>query len=255
MAAPSAEQPVFVDQTKKFVRLPNEREYVTTSAPFDDPLFRQRVGSDEVYGQALSSLVIDCVDLLIYNPETEKFLIGTRQQEPHAGDWVIGGRMVAGDTVAEAASRNMKRELGLDINTDKLRDVGHYQLVWDSRAQQHTPLGVLDDETDPHRIIGHSTGCHMASNLELYPLSKAELEQLEHNEEYSLLRWLSPNEILEAPTGEYHPCLVDMVHDGLEVITTPDAPHDAAEQRLRLAGAAATATAALRRFDATHPNA
>jgi len=247
------EQSVFVDQTKKFVRIPHEREYVTTSDPAHDPLFRKRIGNDATYGEALSSLAIDCVDLLVYNPRTEKILIGTRQQEPHAGDWVIGGRMGAGQTIAQSAADNMKRELGLDIDASKLQNVGRYNLIWDSRAQQHTPLGVLDDETSPTRIAGYATGCHMVSNLELYPLDDRELDQLDHNEEFSSLRWLSFGEILEAPAGSYHPCLVDMAADGLEVITKPGAPRDIAEQRLRLAGAAATTASALRQFNTEHP--
>ncbi len=244
---------VFVDQTKKYVHVPAEREYVTTSKPDDNPLFRKYV-TDEVYAEILSGVVVSCVDLLIYNPKSEKFLIGTRQQEPQVGDWVIGGRMRAGEQIASAAARNVKRELGLEIDSSKLRTVGHYQLIWDSREQKHTPLGVLDDETNPTKIAGYSTGCHMSSTLELYPLDDKELQELDHNEEYSSLRWLSPDEILEAPAGAYHPCLVDMVHDGVETVTTPEPPRDPADQYVRLVGAAATAQSALRRFEAEHPS-
>lgn len=238
--------PTFVNQTKKYAYRVGKRDYVTTANPGEDPLFKKFLGED-VYKEALSSLAIECVDLLVYNPQNESFLIGSRQQEPQAGDWVIGGRMRAGESVEQAAARNAKRELGFAINPRKLRTINHYNIVWDTREQP--PVAVMDDETNPRRIIGQSTGAHNTSTLELYTLSPSEAEQLDHNEEYSSLRWIKPEEILDAPEGDYHPCLVDMVRDGFDTVTTPEPPQSAAEQRTRLHGAIATAQMALRHLD------
>lgn len=237
--------PVFVNQTKKYARRVGDRNYVTAAHPSEDPLFKRFI-DERVYAEALSGLAIECVDMLIYNPRNESFLIGTRQQEPQAGDWVIGGRMRAGESVQKAAIRNAKRELGLNIDPNKLRTVGHYNIVWDTREQP--PVAVMDDEANPRKIIGHSTGAHNTSTLELYPLSFEEVAQLEHNEEYSSLRWIKPEEILNAPEGDYHPCLVDMVRDGLDTVTTPEPPRDIAEQRVRLEGSIAIAQTALRKL-------
>ena len=239
-------QPVFVNQTKKYAEVVGERDYVTTTEPGAHPLFKKFLG-EETYKEVLSGIAVECVDVLVYNPQNESFLVGTRQQEPHAGDWVIGGRMYGGKSVADSAAINLKRELGLDIDRRKLRTVGHYNLVWDSREQP--PVAVIDDPANPRRIIGQAKGAHDTSTLELYTLSPDELEQLSHNEEYSMLRWLKPEEVLAAPAGDYHPALVDMFEDGLEVVTRPDPAKDEAEQRLRLYGSIATAQSALRQLE------
>ena len=242
---PHETHPVFVDQTKKYAHTVGERDYVTTENPYDHPLFKGFI-DDKTYQEILSGVAVHCVDMLFYNPQNESFLIGTRQQEPHSGDWVIGGRMRGGESIADAAARNTKRELGIDIDRSKLRPAGHYNIVWDTREQP--PTAVLDNEHTPRRIIGHATGAHNTSTLEIYPLSPEELEEISHNEEYSILRWVRPDEVLGAPEGAYHPCLVDMFADGLEAVTIPDPATTVDEARLRLHGQIAVAQAKLRQL-------
>jgi ADP-ribose pyrophosphatase YjhB (NUDIX family) len=219
----------YLPQTDKYVGKLSDREYVTVSDPeLTIPHFNSFVPSS-AYAEALSGKVIQCVDIMVYSPDTNEVLIGRRDQEPHAGDWVIGGGMKAGETVAQAAARNMQRELGEDINKDLLQEVGDYKFVWDTRAQDPT-VNQSGDEV---------TSCHMSSTLEMYPVNKDSLDISSFNEEYDELKWVNVLDILNAPEGTYHPCLVDMVTDMLEVETAPNKPSTADEAILRHTGAIA----------------
>lgn len=200
---------VYVDQTDKYVSEVGEREYKTVGHPGEELAFT-RFAPDEAYAEALSSKVIQCVDIIIVDTAKNKVLIGTRQQEPHAGDWVIGGAMRAGQSTTEAAILNMKRELGVEINQERLKHVGDYKYIWDTRAQPET----LNEEEE---VV---TGCHMSATLLMYPVESGELSS-NFNEEYDQLRWMSPFEIVDAEPGTYHPALVQMSYDMLEVITRP----------------------------------
>lgn len=198
----NASGPVFVAQTGKYVRWIGTREYSTNASPETAVPFR-RFASDEAYAEALSTKVIQCVDLMVHDRERDTVLIGTRQQEPHAGDWVIGGGMRAGEAVADAAHRNMLRELHMHIDDNKLTPVGNYKFIWDTRAQSIT-----------HNEAGEEVrGCHMSSTLVEYPLHEEDVDLERFNEEYSHVAWVPTQDILDAPEGRYHPCLVDMVTD------------------------------------------
>ncbi len=193
---------VRVEQTAKYARRVGDREYVTTDEPHGVVNFK-RFASDEGYAEALSTKVIQCVDIMVHDRERDLILIGTRQQEPHSGDWVIGGGMRAGESVADAAHRNMYRELGFHIDDDQLTKVGDYKFVWDSRAQGSTA------NEDGQEI----NGCHMSSTLVEYPVDSTQIDLSSFNEEYSNVAWVPGQDILDAPEGRYHPCLVDMVTD------------------------------------------
>jgi len=231
---------VFVEQTNKFAQEVGDGEYLTSDHRGAEPLFKDFLEESE-YRAALNGIVQHCADVLIYDPGAEQFLIGTRDQEPHAGDWVIGGRMRAGETTNQAAAVNVKRELDITIDPERLKKVGDYKFVWDTRAQPSTPMA---DGTG--RWI---TGVHDSTTLNLYPINADERTAIEHNDEYTRLHWLSADEILQAPRGQYHPALVQMINDSLEVLTRPEPPRTANEQRLRLTGQIATAKAALSRLE------
>lgn len=201
-ALEASTEPLFVPQTDKYVRKVGPREYVTTDEPHGVVNF-QKYASDEGYAEALSSKVIQCVDIVIHDPRRDTILLGTRQQEPHAGDWVIGGGMRAGESVTDAAHRNMERELHVSIDDSLLTRVGDYKFIWDSRAQEPT----LDEAGQEIK------GCHMSSTLVEYPMSEEDLDLDSFNEEYSNVAWVPVSEILSAAPGVYHPCLVDMVSD------------------------------------------
>lgn len=196
------QDPIFHAQTEKYVRRLGDREYVTTDEPHGVVNFK-RFASDEGYAEALSSKVIQCVDIMVHDPVRDTILLGTRQQEPHTGDWVIGGGMRAGESVADAAHRNMYRELRMNIDDDALTTVGNYKFIWDSRAQ----LPSINENNEEVR------GCHMSSTLVEYPVSEEAVDLSSFNEEYSKVAWIPVATILTAESGIYHPCLVDMVTD------------------------------------------
>ncbi len=194
--------PILVEQTGKYAQRIGEREYMTSDEPHGVVNFK-RYADDTAYAEALSTKVIQCVDIIVHDTQRDAVLIGTRQQEPHAGDWVIGGGMRAGESVSMAAHRNMQRELGISIDDELLVTVGNYKFIWDSREQP-----PVNDE-DGREV----RGCHMSSTLVRYPLSRNAIDLDGFNEEYEGLRWVPTEEILTASEGKFHPCLVDMVID------------------------------------------
>ena len=74
---------------------------------------------DEAYGLALDCLVKACADVLVTKdgakPGEKLLLLGCRRVEPQPDWWFIGGRSRPGDVPCEAAARNVKRELMLDL--------------------------------------------------------------------------------------------------------------------------------------------
>lgn len=237
---PHLREKTYLAQTDKFITRiggKNGREYLTKTGDDDTiPHFTKFV-EDGAYAEALSGKVIQCVDALIFDPETEEVLIGRRDQEPHSGDWIFGGAMRAGESVADTASRNLKRELHTTIDPSKLDEVGNYKFIWDSRAQQATKNEAGDDVVS----------CHMSSTVLSYPTDKASVDLTSFNEEYDEVKWTKITDIVDAPKGTYHPCLVDMVSDLLEQQTTPEVPKTTQEAIDRHLGAIAYLKAKQRR--------
>lgn len=230
------EKPEFLRQTNKYIKrldtelLPDgkkSREYLTTSDPESNVPHFTKFVEDGAYAEALSGKVIQCVDIMVFDPNTHRVLIGTRDQEPQAGDWVIGGGMRAGETVAQAAERNMRRELKIDIDKTQLREVGNYKFIWDSRANPST-INEAGQEV---------VSCHTSSTLESYPVDESSIDLSKFNEEYAEVKWVDLSNIVDAPEGIYHPCLVDMATDLMDQITTPEVPKTKAEAIQRQMGA------------------
>lgn len=228
---------VLIEQTGKAVGIGVGRQYVTQNPDEPQPVFTKYLDA-EPYAEALSGLVVKCVDVLVYDPETSRVLIGTRQQEPQAGDWVIGGRMRAGESLEDSAIRNLQREIGLNIDPKKLRQVGDYELIWDTKVQAPTT-------NEEGRLVN---GCHMSSKVELYPVTPEEKASMVYNDEYAAVEWVDPFKIINAPEGVYHPCLVDMVTDGLGIITEPTEPRNLDEAEFRIVGHIATLTSQLKKL-------
>jgi colanic acid biosynthesis protein WcaH len=77
------------------------------------------------YASIIEVLPILCVDIMIQNPDGEYLLI-QRAREPLKGEWwVIGGRVLKGETLVEATIRKIKDETNLDIKDVKL--AGYYE--------------------------------------------------------------------------------------------------------------------------------
>jgi len=94
---------------------------------------------DEEYSKVLDNIAVTCVDVVVIC--SGEIIIGKRRVEPWPNDWIIGGRMIAGETFEEAAQRNIKRELGLDIDPSRFSYLGTYNFVWAKRYQEPTNHG------------------------------------------------------------------------------------------------------------------
>ena len=79
------------------------------------------------YSEILEVLPILCADVLIQNKQGEYFLI-KRANEPKKGQWwVIGGRVLKGEPIKDAAIRKVREETGLQVKN--LWPVGYFELV------------------------------------------------------------------------------------------------------------------------------
>ena len=104
---------------------------------------------DREYGLALDALVKGCADVLLTRGEgaSLRILLGKRKVEPQPDWWFVGGRTRPGDTPAEGAARNVKRELGLAIETRRFVHVNTYSFVWNYRQQAPSSNGTADAST------------------------------------------------------------------------------------------------------------
>lgn len=90
--------------------------------------------SDETYATILDNCVIACSDVIVKCDENILFL--KRKIEPRKGKyWVIGGRMIAGESPLEAAKRKLKQELNLDIDLTRIRYLGTHSAAYPIRQQ------------------------------------------------------------------------------------------------------------------------
>lgn len=138
--------------------------------------------SDEEYGKVLDSIVITCADIVLINKG--KMLLGKRTRDPQHDWWVIGGRMKPGESFEEAASRNLKRELGLSIDLKRFKYLTTFSAVWDKR--HHPPK---------------ENGIHTVSVVMCAKISDDEVESIITNDEYEKIEWVNPCIIID---GSYH---------------------------------------------------
>ena len=92
------------------------------------------IPTDE-YQIIIKQIPILCVDLIIRNQSGE-FLLVKRNNEPLKGEWwVVGGRVLKGESIETAAIRKIKEELSLRVQ--KVNPVGYFEAT----AQKH-PFGL-----------------------------------------------------------------------------------------------------------------
>ena len=58
--------------------------------------------------------------------------------------WFIGGRSKPGDTTLDAAIRNVKRELGIELTSNRLQPIATYSFAWRMRQQPPQENGTAD---------------------------------------------------------------------------------------------------------------
>lgn len=88
----------------------------------------------EIYTTILEYMPIPTVDILFINSKNE-LLLARRNNEPLLGVYYIpGGRVNKWEASLDTAKRKAKEELGIDIDTKKLRFVGVYDDIFDNSA-------------------------------------------------------------------------------------------------------------------------
>ncbi len=142
---------------------------------------------DELYAQALDSIVFACVDIAVINDKGE-ILLGKRSREHMPDWWIIGGRMKPGESFQEAASRNIQRELTITVDQNRFNYLCTYSCAWAKRAQP--PI---------------TNGSHAVSITMILQINADEIKPIRHNDEYTALKWVGLEKV--ARSEMYHPAI------------------------------------------------
>jgi len=95
-----------------------------------------------IYQNIIEVLPIICVDIIIRNHK-DQYLLVNRVNEPLKDKWwVVGGRVLKGESITQAVLRKAKKEVGLQIT--HIRAMGYYEELY-----QIDPFGR---ETPYHTI-------------------------------------------------------------------------------------------------------
>lgn len=97
--------------------------------------------SDEVYAQAIATLVFCTTDAVIVDRMKKTIWLAKRRAKPMQGWWWIGGRILAGEPEEVAIVRNFKRETGLDLPAERFQFVLLQRYQWKDRAQEPQKIG------------------------------------------------------------------------------------------------------------------
>ena len=79
------------------------------------------------YIQILKDLPIFCVDIIVQNTKGEYLLIKRANQPKKGRWWVIGGRMLKGESLEQAAARKVREETGKRIKD--INPIGYFELI------------------------------------------------------------------------------------------------------------------------------
>jgi len=159
---------------------------------------------DATYATILDTVVKATTDIFLCD-EAGKVFLGKRLAQPHNDWWLMGGRMIPGETPQIAAVRILSREVGLRLDpvtaAARFRTVGTYTFVWDSRAQEPTNHGTAD-----------------VSIIQALTLTLDEIAALKpHESEYAAAGWFCPSDLVgpAPPLTSLHPALRQGLNDYL----------------------------------------
>jgi len=125
---------------------------------------------DEEYGRALDTLVKGCVDVMLRDAKGD-ILLGLRAHEPAKDNWwYVGGRMQCGETIHQTAVRHVKRDIGIELEADRLRFVTSSTMNWEFRVQPPAGNGTCDVQ-----VVMMAT----LTDEEVSRMKRCELEYLE----------------------------------------------------------------------------
>lgn len=134
---------------------------------------------EALYSTALDYLVITCVDLAFV--WERQLLLAQRTHYPRQSWWLIGGRMVAGESPITAAQRKAAEEAQLmNLNVDRFQWIGAYSTCFAMRAQE------------PRQHGSHTVNLTYMVQLTDREQAQVQLSQAEYNSNY---RWLAISEV------------------------------------------------------------
>jgi ADP-ribose pyrophosphatase YjhB (NUDIX family) len=152
---------------------------------------------DTEYSLALDCLTKAVSDILVFNHDQTKILLGKRKVEPQPDWWLIGGRARPGETTKEAAARNMKRETGIGVVPSRFKVVGHFSLLWHRRQQEPQENGLAD-----------------ISTIHVCTITESEQNSIKiDGNEYDQTDWFDWKRIRNDAKDRYHPALKQAIDD------------------------------------------
>jgi len=110
----------------------------------------------EKYAEIIEVLPILCVDVIIQNARGE-FLLVKRANEPQKGRWwPVGGRVLKGETLEQAAIRKIREETALQVKT--VQPIGYFEMMADVNPfglpfRYHTASLVFVAFADDHQQV------------------------------------------------------------------------------------------------------
>uniref|UniRef100_A0A7S2S124 Nudix hydrolase domain-containing protein n=1 Tax=Rhizochromulina marina TaxID=1034831 RepID=A0A7S2S124_9STRA len=143
---------------------------------------------DYEYGLALDALVKACSDVLVLSQDEASCFLGRRRVEPQPDWWFIGGRARPGETTQDAAARNVRRELGLEVDPARFMPVATFSMVWALRNQPPVENGTADTSTIHVLVLREGEG------------TAVKLDEAEYRD----ARFVPLDEVL---SGDFHPAL------------------------------------------------
>lgn len=149
----------------------------------------------EVFSQALDHIVIACVDLVF--TYQQQVLLAKRCTYPQKSWWVIGGRMIAGESPLQAAQRKAEQEAALVLTDDRFEYVGTYSTCFAQRQQAPQERGL------------HSLNITYQVRLTVPEKAVLHLD----TKEYDRWQWCTPADVLLLvnPTKALNQALLNLV--------------------------------------------
>lgn len=99
----------------------------------DEEVARRKFIPDNLFYEILNWSIVPTVDFIVtrLRPDGKKeFLLALRKEEPFKGTWFVpGGRILRGERISSALARQLKRELGIDIETCKVVSHGTVEVL------------------------------------------------------------------------------------------------------------------------------
>lgn len=154
---------------------------------------------DADYGVALDYLVFTCVDLIFFRQN--QILLARRNRYPRKTWWIVGGRMVAGESPIEAAQRKAAEEAGLEsLVSDRFQLIGVYSTSFAFREQE------------PMHHGSHSV--NLTYFVELSEVEKQSLTLISTEYEAGY-RWVDLEQVINLvnPDDSLDQALLAIVHD------------------------------------------